>query len=104
MSGFCQDEELKQLREVVPIRIALFDQTDFPIAMPVLQLLFTRNGFLRRSKFFHVDQCVNDVLFDELRAKAAAMLIQSGRDVPGDADIKRAMFAAGEDAGAISRT
>jgi hypothetical protein len=32
---------------VTPIRIALFDQADFPIAMPVLQLLFARNGFLR---------------------------------------------------------
>ena len=59
-AGLCEDEELKQVRQVAPIRIALFDQTDFPIAMPVLQLLFARNGFLRRSELFHVEQEISD--------------------------------------------
>jgi hypothetical protein len=59
-AGLCEDEELKQVRQVAPIRLALLNQTDFPIAMPVLQLLFARNGFLRRSELFHMEQEISD--------------------------------------------
>jgi hypothetical protein len=45
---------------------------------------------------------VNVVLFHEIRTTAVAMLIQPSRDIPGDADVERAVFATREDVDAIS--
>src|SRR5215510_12045327 len=40
-------EACDQMRQVFPFKIVLFDESNFPIAVPFLQLLFATDGVLR---------------------------------------------------------
>ena len=59
--------------QIAPARILFFDQLNFPIAVPVLQLLFTRDCLLRRCERFDVDEEVHTIFLDEFGASPAAM-------------------------------
>jgi len=82
--------------QVAPIQIVLFDQLNFPLASPILQLLLARDCLLRRRELFHMDEAMYAVLLDELRAAAGAMLFKSNSQIIGDADVERAVSATGK--------
>jgi hypothetical protein len=87
--------------QVAPIQIILFDQTNFPVALPILQLFLTCDCFLRRCENFHVNETMYTVFLDEFRAMIASMLLKPLPQVMGDADVKRTVSAAGENVDAI---
>ena len=82
--------------QVAPAKILFFDQLNFPVAPPVLQLLFARDRLLRRCKLLYMYEAVDGVLLDELGAATTAMLLKPGPQIVGDPDIQSAVFAAGE--------
>ena len=73
------------------MRIFGINQVDFPLTMPVLQLLFARNGSLHRAEQFKVDQPVNRIFGSMPRRKPAPMLRQSFQQVRSHADVERAV-------------
>jgi hypothetical protein len=75
--------------QVAPIQIVFFNQLNFPLAPPILQLLLTRDGLLRRRELFHMDESKHAVLPDEFRATAGAVLLESNSQIIGDADVQR---------------
>jgi hypothetical protein len=82
--------------QVAPAGIVLLDQLDFPAAMPILQLFFPRNRFLRRCERFDMNQQVHAIFFDEFGTSAAAVLLEPSSKVTGDADVERPVWLAGE--------
>ena len=43
---FAAHQSDKQIAQVTPLRIFALDQLDLPVALPLLELLLTHNGFL----------------------------------------------------------
>ena len=63
----------EKMRQIVPIRVVLLDQSNLPVPTPFLQLLLALDGLPRRRILFGVDQPSDAVLFDELGALARAV-------------------------------
>ena len=70
--------------QIAPIEIVFFDQANLPIAVPVLQLLLTRDCLLRRCERLDVDEPVHTMLSDEFRTTPGAMLLKPCVDVVED--------------------
>src|SRR5260370_38277254 len=80
-----------EVGKVAPIQVFLFDQTYFPVAVPILQLLLARDCIPRRREGLDIDEAVHCVFLDEFRAATATMLLQPCPD------IQRPVPSAGED-------
>jgi hypothetical protein len=65
--------------QVAPAGIFFFDQLNFPVTPPILQLLLSSDRFLRRCERFDVDEEMHAIFPDEFRASAAAMLLEPVR-------------------------
>jgi len=85
----------KIVEEIEPIGIVLFDQFDFPIAPPILYLLFAHYGGLRARVRLGVDQCCDAVVFREALEYMVFVLPYSGRQIAGHANIERSAHFAG---------
>ena len=83
--------------QVAPVHIILFDQTNFPVALPILQPFLTCDCYLRRCERLHMDEAVHTIFLDEFRAANAAVLLKPCSQVVGDADVERSVAAVGED-------
>ena len=70
--------------EVIPVEIILLDQTNLPVASPVLQLLFARDGLVRRSERLDVDEAMHLVFLDEFGAATCAMLFEADTNIIGE--------------------
>src|SRR4051794_5328586 len=86
----------RQTRKIVPIRVVLLDQPNFPIAIPFLQLLLAANRLFGILVGLDMDEERNLIFLDELGALARAMELQPLAHTVRDADIKRAVLSAGE--------
>jgi hypothetical protein len=84
-------------RKINPIRIFSIDKVDFPLTMPVLQLLLTRNGSFHRSESFEMDQPVNRIFGSVSGGKVTAMFRKSLQQTGGHANIKRTVKLARKD-------
>src|SRR6185437_1107030 len=93
-----------KVTEIVPFEILFFDQTNLPIAIPFLQLLFPANGIFRTFKRLDIDQTTDAVLFDELGAKSKSMLFHSPAQIIRHADIERTVAATGKNIDVIHAT
>jgi hypothetical protein len=89
--------ETQTHREVVPVRVVGFNQVDLPVAVPVFQLLFARDGRRHVSEEFVTDKPINGVARRETFDRASAMLVEARDQVGRHADVERTVMLAGED-------
>jgi hypothetical protein len=92
---------IQQVGQVAPVRIIFFDLPRLPVAVPILQLLFACDCFLRRRERLHMDKAVHTIFLDEFQAATAAVLLKPGPHVVGNADIESPVFPAGENVDVI---
>jgi hypothetical protein len=76
------------------MRIARVDQIDFPLPVPVLELLLTGYGIDHVAEDFEMDEPVDFVPPGEPWQDIAPMLPQATDEIGSDADIQRAIVSA----------
>ncbi len=76
------------LKEISPCRVLLFDQVEFPAAVPVLYLLFTGDGVCQPVVMFDKHKPVEVIAAGKAGEVAGPVFGHATGDVPGDADIK----------------
>jgi hypothetical protein len=84
------------VRQVVPHRIVLFDQANFPTPVPALDLLFTGNRVVDIVESLEPDQNVHVVSPGKPGYRFFFVLAGTPRQIIGYADIKRSVALAGE--------
>ena len=87
----------KQFIEIGPIRIAPFDQGEFPFPAPALHPLFMGDTVFDCIAAFGPDQAVEATFSAEIGAGSIAVLEYSGGKVGGHANIHCAAIAVGHD-------
>ena len=80
--------------KVVPIGIKLFDQSNFPGSIPLLQSFLANNRILNVIELFEIDQFVNAISLREAFHEFETMLTNPSDEVIRHADIERAILAA----------
>ena len=86
--------QAKTNRQINPMRVCGIDQVDFPGAMPVLQLLFSRYGRVHTDKNLEMHQPVNRISGRMAGGQTAAMLRQALEQIRRNADVQRAVVFA----------
>lgn len=82
--------------QVVPVRIVGFDQADLPGAVPVLQLLLTRNGCRHVGEEFVANKAVHGISRCETAAFPVAMLVHAFEQVCSHANVQCSARLTGE--------
>ncbi len=82
------------------MRIALFNQIDFPLAAPVFQLLLAGNGLFHRFKGFVVNKSMDFVARGESGKSAVSVLPEPTNKMGRYANIERSVSATRKDVGA----
>ena len=82
--------------EVAPARVLCLDQVDLPLPVPVLQLLFARDGVGHPVEGLGVDKANCAGVRRKSRRRAGAVLVKPRSKVGRHADVKRAALHAGE--------
>src|SRR5215467_252840 len=77
-----------QMREIAPFQVVFFNELNFPIPIPFLQLLFPADGVLGPFICLHVYQPVDAVFADECRAETEPVPLESGPQIIGDSDVQ----------------
>ena len=77
--------------------VVLFNEPDFPIATPALEALLEADGGRGFSEPGLENQAINAVFPCEAGRQLRAMLRDPAFQAAGDADVERAVLAAGED-------
>ncbi len=97
--GLCSGPHVHGLRKIVPIRIGLFDELDFPGSAPQLQLTFAGEGFFACGESFAPDELVAIVLGGEAFELLGLVLPDAFGEIVGVADVDRAVLPACDDVG-----
>jgi hypothetical protein len=84
-------------RKVDPLRIVRFDEIDFPLSTPSLQLLLAQYRLLHRFAGFVADEPMYAISAGEAGQRICAMLHQPAKQIRGYANVERAIGLAGED-------
>ncbi len=84
-------------RQIRPMRVALVDEIDLPLPMPVLELLFTHDCRFHLAKQLEVDEAVHSVTRCEPRERIITMLPHSRNKVGRHANVKRSVMSARKD-------
>ena len=87
-------------REINPMRIIGIDKIDFPLPMPILQLLFTGNGCRHIGEQFVMDKAIDGICRSMPRRQIIAVLIHALGQIRRHADIRRSIQLVCEDIGA----
>ena len=82
--------------QISPVRVRRFDQVDFPLTPPVLQLFFTGDCRDHVAVHFEPDQPGDAVLAGEAGQRALAVLPQSGLKIGRYANVQRSAWLAGK--------
>ena len=90
--------------QIQPSWIALLDQRDFPIAFPVLDLLFALYGSFDGWRRFKPDQVVYRVAVRKAFDKSILVLVHTAHEVASHAHVQRAVLAAGHEVDEILHT
>ena len=75
--------------QIMPVRVVLLDQVDFPLPVPAFELLLTQDRAFHVAEHLEPDQSMDAVLAGEPASDALAMLVKSPHQVAGDADVER---------------
>jgi hypothetical protein len=86
--------------QIPPFGVCLFNQVDFPLPVPILQLLLPCNRVRHPVKGFGVDQADHAMVRRKTWRRPRAVLVKPRRDVGRDADVERTALLAGKDIGA----
>lgn len=76
---------------VTPLWVCRFNQLEFPLARPFLDILFTLNGFGQKLVGLQPDEGFNAVFGSEAGGEAILMLVETPGQVTGDAGIERSV-------------
>lgn len=79
-----------------PIRVPRFNESDLPGAVPALELLLARNGFVDVAVALEPDQPRDAIALREARNDAGSVLFDAQGQIAGDADVECAVRLAGE--------
>lgn len=79
-----------------PIRVPRFNELGLPGAVPALELLLARNGFVDVAVALEPDQPRDAIALRETRKDAGSVLFDAQRKVTGDADLEGAVLLAGK--------
>src|SRR5262249_46332937 len=82
--------------EIDPMRVGAFDQVEFPLAFPFLDLLFPANRTFDRIVQLEPDQLVNAIARCETRDGLALVLEHPLHEIGGHANIQRPVRLARE--------
>jgi hypothetical protein len=96
-SGRLYRFETQTHRQIAPMRVVGFDQVDFPVAVPVLQLFFARYGGRHVGEELVSDKPINGMARRKAFDCAGAVLVEARDQVGRHADVKRSVMLAGED-------
>jgi hypothetical protein len=81
---------------VLPLRVSLVYQLEFPRPIPALQLLFADDGFVNAIQELEPDQCFDAVFSREARNQIGIMLVHSTMQIIGYANLKPAIASTGK--------
>ena len=98
----CDTSMIEGAEKVIPFRIHGFDQIDFPLTVPFLELLFAGNGVNNPVVDFVIDKLCHAIFSREGPAAAIAMRKSTFVKVIGYADIERAVLTARENVNKIT--
>jgi len=76
--------------QINPVPIFGIEQIDFPVPVPILQLLLARNGSLTCAEQFKVHKPIKCIFGSMARRQITAMFRKSLQQVRGHSDVKRA--------------
>jgi hypothetical protein len=82
--------------EVVPIRIQLLNEPNFPCPIPSLETLFAEVCSRNVAVLFEIDQPMNVIFFREAICETHFMFVDPPHQVVGHTDVERAPNSAGE--------
>lgn len=82
------------LRQIAPIGVRRLNQFDLPLALPILDLLLTRDRGVHRPGEFEPDERFDAIAFGEAVEAAVAMLDDAPDQVRGDAGVECAVARA----------
>ena len=92
-----QRRKAKILRQIAPIRIARGHMVDFPLPVPVLQLLLPRNGGLHCAEHFEQNQPLRFVFLALAVEIPVAVLPDAHHQVRCDPDVQRLIVETAHD-------
>jgi hypothetical protein len=88
--------------KIVPIGIKLFDQSNFPSSIPLLQSFLANYRILNVIELLEIDQFMNAIPLREAFHKFETMLTDAAHEVIRHADVKRAADAASKDVDVVT--
>jgi hypothetical protein len=88
--------------KIVPIGIKIFDQSNFPSSIPLLQSFLANYRILTVIELLEIDQFMNAISLREAFHKFETMLTDAAHEVIRHTDVKRAADAAGEDVDVVA--
>jgi hypothetical protein len=74
--------------EILQARVDRFDQGNFSLSRPALELLLPRDCLVGMVEFFNVDEAVNPVLAGEAWQQPVLMLVHPAGNIVGHPDVK----------------
>ena len=81
----------KQFGPIPPIHVVFFNQPNLPVAIPFLELFFTRNRLIRSVKPFHMNKPVHSVFLRECVGSARSVLTKAPGQVVRDTNVQGAV-------------
>ena len=83
--------------EVLPVRVVLLDQIDFPRPVPSFQLLFASDRAGHVSEHLEAYEAEDIIARGKSGIGAGAVLVKTREQVRGHSDVDRSIVPAGED-------
>jgi hypothetical protein len=99
------DELRHQSRvQIIPIRIFFFNQLNFPVAFPFLDLFLARDGGVHIFVNFKPHQRFNTILFCESVSLVVLVLPNAADQIARYTDVERAIACAGQKIYSVAST
>src|SRR6185437_369939 len=92
-----RDSAQHSVIEIVPAGVFLFDQFEFPIAVPAFEAFLAGDGFVDVAVGFEPDETVDTIFLGEAFDQVVLVFPRATQDIVGDADVERSVAFAGED-------
>src|SRR3974390_1513610 len=74
--------------QIIPFRIVLQDQSDFPFSRPVLQIAFTLDRGSNVVIALEINQALDRILLCESRDEAVSMFVDASHEIVRHSDVK----------------
>jgi hypothetical protein len=83
------------IEQILPFRVAAFDQVELPRTPPALDALFMRDGVADGGHVFGPHQPIQPIALTEIRPGAGSVLMDAGSKVGGHTNTECTAVAAG---------